>query len=61
MKKRIILNVFVLPENYDKLKYSLNKIASYSVNISDTEKSHIEMHDCGHDEGKSCAKTEVLL
>jgi len=62
MKKRIQMDLFLEEENYDNaIKDFLNAIKAKAVNISIEEKSHIKVHDCGHDEHGACTNVEVLL
>ena len=56
------MDLFLEEENYNQvIKECLNLIRDKAVDISVEEKSHIKVHDCGHDEKGPCTNVEVLL
>jgi len=62
MKKRIELNVFIDEQDFTvDINDFLEKLKLKCKNISEEEKSRIEYHDCGHDNGTKCRNVVEVL
>jgi len=63
MKKRIQIDIWIDEVDFtDEIKNILEKkFFQLSKDISEKEKSKIEYHDCGHEDGSKCRNVIEVL